>query len=74
VDAVVVDSTVADGYLAKNPDKYIYAYKDEAEAESFGIAIGKENEALKKVIDEVLADMEADGFINETLQYWFGAE
>ncbi len=74
VDAVVVDSTVADGYLAKNPDKYIYAYKDEAEAESFGIAIGKENEALKKVIDEVLADMEADGFIKETLEYWFGAE
>ena len=74
VDAVVVDSTVADGYLAKNPDKYIYAYKDEAEAESFGIAIGKNNEALKKVIDEVLADMEADGFIEETLQFWFGAE
>ena len=74
VDAVVVDSTVADGYLAKNPDKYIYAYKDEAEAESFGIAIGKNNEALKKVIDEVLADMEADGFIKETLEYWFGAE
>ena len=74
VDAVVVDSTVADGYLAKNPDKYIYAYKDEAEAESFGIAIGKENDALKKVIDEVLADMEADGFIKETLEYWFGAE
>ncbi len=74
VDAVVVDSTVADGYLAKNPDKYIYAYKDEAEAESFGIAIGKDNEALKKVIDEVLADMEADGFIKDTLEYWFGAE
>ncbi len=74
VDAVVVDSTVADGYLAKNPDKYIYAYKDEAEAESFGIAIGKNNEALKKVIDEVLADMEAEGFIKETLEYWFGAE
>ncbi|MBO4678194.1 MAG: transporter substrate-binding domain-containing protein [Lachnospiraceae bacterium] len=74
VDAVVVDSTVADGYLAKNPDKYIYAYKDEAEAESFGIAIGKNNEALKKVIDEVLADMEADGFIKESLDYWFGAE
>jgi len=74
VDAVVVDSTVADGYLAKNPDKYIYAYKDEAEAESFGIAIGKDNEALKKVIDEVLADMEADGFIKDSLDYWFGAE
>ncbi len=73
VDAVVVDSTVADGYLAKNPDKYVYAYKDEAEAEVFGIAIGKENTALKNVIDQVLADMESDGFIKDTLDYWFGA-
>ena len=74
VDAVVVDSTVADGYLGKNPGKYNYAYKDESEAEYFGVAIGKENTALKKVIDEVLADMEADGFIKDTLEYWFGAK
>ncbi len=74
VDAVVVDSTVADGYLAKNPDAYIYAYKDESEAEEFGIAMGKDNTALKAVIDQVLADMEADGFIAETFDYWFGAE
>ncbi len=73
VDAVVVDSTVADGYLAKNPDAYIYAYKDEAEAEYFGIAMGKDNTALKAAIDQALADMEADGFIAETYAYWFGA-
>lgn len=73
VDAVLVDSTVADGYLAKNPDAYVYAYKDDSEAEYFGIAIGKENTALKALIDEVLADMEADGFIAETYDYWFGA-
>ena len=73
VDAVVVDSTVADGYLAKNPDSYIYAYKDESEAEYFGIAMGKDNTALLNAINEVLADMEADGFIAETYAYWFGA-
>ena len=73
VDAVVVDSTVADGYLAKNPDKYVYAYKDEAEAEYFGIAMGKDNTELQKVVNEVLADMEADGFIAETYNYWFGS-
>ncbi len=73
VDAVVVDSTVADGYLAKNPDAYIYAYRDEAEAEYFGIAMGKDNTALKAAIDQALADMEADGFIAETYAYWFGA-
>ncbi len=73
VDAVLVDSTVADGYLAKNPDAYVYAYKDEAEAEYFGIAMGKDNTALKAAIDQALAEMEADGFIAETYDYWFGA-
>lgn len=72
VDAVCVDSTVADGYLAKNPDKYIYAFKDEAEAEMFGIAMGLNNTALKEAVDWALAGMEADGFIEETRNYWFG--
>ncbi|MBR6303900.1 MAG: transporter substrate-binding domain-containing protein, partial [Lachnospiraceae bacterium] len=73
VDAVLVDSTVADGYLAKNPDKYIYAYKDESEAEEFGIAMGLENTALKEAVDWALAGMEADGYIDETYDYWFGS-
>lgn len=72
VDAVCVDSTVADGYLAKNPDKYVYAFKDEAEAEMFGIAMGLNNTALKEAVDWALAGMEADGFIEETRNYWFG--
>ena len=73
VDAVLVDSTVADGYLAKNPDKYIYAFKDESEAEEFGIAMGLENTALKEAVDWALAGMEADGYIAETYDYWFGS-
>ena len=73
VDAVCVDSTVADGYLAKNPGKYIYAFKDESEPESFGIAIGKENTALQKAVNDALAEMEKEGFIKETYEYWFGA-
>ena len=73
VDAVCVDSTVADGYLAKNPDKYVYAFKDQSEPETFGIAIGKNNTALQEAINEALAGMEKDGFIKETYEYWFGA-
>ncbi|MCR5310595.1 MAG: transporter substrate-binding domain-containing protein [Lachnospiraceae bacterium] len=73
VDAVCVDSTVADGYLAKNPDKYVYAFKDQSEPEYFGIAMGKNNTALQKAINEALAAMEKDGFIKETYEYWFGA-
>ena len=73
VDAVVVDSTVADGYIAKYPEDYVIAYKDEAEAEQFGIAMGPENTALQEALNKALAEMEADGFIRETYDYWFGS-
>ena len=73
IDAICVDSTVADGYVASDPDKYTMAYKDEKEAEQFGIAIVKGNTALQDAINKVLADMEADGFIKDTYDYWFGA-
>ena len=73
VDAVAVDSTVADGYVAQSPDKYTIAYQDEKEPEQFGIAMGLKNTALKSAIDEALAQMEADGFIKETYDYWFGS-
>lgn len=72
VDAVVVDSTVADGYIAKSSD-YVIAYKDDAEAEEFGIAVGKENTALQQAINQALAELEAEGYIKETYDYWFGA-
>ena len=73
VDAIAVDSTVADGYVSQSPDKYTIAYQDEKEPEQFGIAMGLENTALKSAIDEALAQMEADGFIQETYDYWFGS-
>lgn len=73
IDAVVVDSTVADGYVAKEPDKYTIIYKDDSEPEQFGIAMGKENTALQTAINETLAQMEEEGFIEDTYNYWFGA-
>ena len=71
VDAVVVDSTVADGYVAKSSD-YVIAYKDQSEAEEFGIAMGKGSTALQAAINAALAELEAEGFIEETYKYWFG--
>lgn len=73
IDAVVVDSTVADGYVAKEGDKYEIAYKDDSEAEEFAIAMAPESKELQAAIDEALAQMEADGFIQDTYDYWFGA-
>ena len=71
VDAVVVDSTVADGYI-NSSDDFVIAYKDTAEAEQFGIAMGKENTALQAAINQALAELEEEGYIQETYDYWFG--
>ena len=73
IDAVVVDSTVADGYVAKEPDKYTIIFEDESEPEQFGIAVGLNNTPLQTAINEALAQMEADGFIQDTYDYWFGS-
>ena len=72
VDAVVVDSTVADGYI-NSSDDFVIAYKYTAEAEQFGIAMGKENAALQAAINQALAELEEEGYIQETYDYWFGA-
>ncbi len=72
VDAVVVDSTVAESYVAKNSDDYEIAFTDNSEPEEFGIAIGKGNEKLQAAINEALAQMEEDGYIADAYDYWFG--
>ena len=72
IDAVVVDSTVADGYV-NSSDAFKIVYKDTEEPEQFGIAISVDNEALQTAINEALAELEAEGFIQETYDYWFGS-
>lgn len=73
VDAVVVDSTVADGYIAREPEKYTIIFVDESEPEQFGIAMGLENTALQAAINEAMAQMEEEGFIQDTYDFWFGS-
>ncbi len=73
VDAVVVDSTVADGYLASNPDSYVKAFQDESEPEQFGVAIGMKNTALQKAINEAIAQLTEEGFFEENVAHWFGS-
>ncbi len=73
VDAVVVDSTVADGYLASNPDKYVKAFQDESEPEQFGVAMGLNNAALQTAINEAIAQLTEEGFFEENIIHWFGA-
>jgi polar amino acid transport system substrate-binding protein len=73
VDAVVVDSTVADGYVASNPDKFMIAYLDDSEAEQFGVALGKDNTALQTAINEAIAELTEEGFFAENVEHWFGS-
>ena len=72
VDAVVVDSTVADGYLAANPDKFVKAFQDESEPEQFGVAMALDNTALQAAINEAIAQLTAEGFFEANVAYWFG--
>ncbi len=73
VDAVVCDSTVADGYLAANPDGYVKVYQDESEPEQFGVAMGLDNTALQTAINEAIAQLDEEGFFAENVAFWFGA-
>ena len=72
VDAVVVDSTVADGYLASNPDKFVKAFQDESEPEQFGVAMALDNTALQAAVNEAIAQLTAEGFFDSNVAYWFG--
>lgn len=74
INAVVVDSTVADGFVAKNPDKYEKAFSDKTEPEEFGIAIGKNNAKLQEAINKALEQMDKDGFLKDTADYWFSSQ
>ena len=72
VDAVVVDSTVADGYLASNPDKFVKIFQDESEPEQFGVAMALDNTALQAAVNEAIAQLTTEGFFESNVAYWFG--
>jgi ABC-type amino acid transport substrate-binding protein len=72
VDIVVCDSTVADGYLAAEPDAYKIAYLDESEPEQFAIAIGLTNVELQTAVNGAIAALSEEGFFEENFAFWFG--
>ena len=71
VDAVVVDSTVADGYLASNPDKFVKIFQDESEPEQFGVAMALDNTALQTAINAAIGELTSEGFFTSNYDYWF---
>lgn len=73
VDVVLCDSTVADGYVASNPDKYVKIFEDNTSPEQFGVAIGKGNAGLQTAINTAIAELKDEGFFESNIEKWFGA-
>ena len=49
------------------------AYQDESEPEKFGVAIGKNNVALQSAINKAIDQLTEEGFFEENIEFWFGA-
>ncbi|XVQ86778.1 ABC transporter substrate-binding protein [Microbispora siamensis] len=74
-DVIVQDLPVVLTWL-KKPDvsaKFEHAASLNT-GEQYGIGMKKDNTALKKVVDEVLAAAKSDGTYNEIYKKWFGTE
>lgn len=71
VDVVLCDSSVANGYVSKNPNEYKIAYTDTAEPEEFGIAVKKGDSAMQDALNKALAELTADGFFTQNETKWF---
>ena len=50
------------------------AFSDKTEPEEFGIAIGKNNAKLQEAINKALEQMDKDGFLKDTADYWFSSQ
>lgn len=73
VDVALIDSTVADGFVADSPDKFKIAYLDKTSPEQFGIAVGKEDTKMQEALNEILAELKSEGFLEENYTKWFGS-
>ncbi|MDR3238819.1 MAG: transporter substrate-binding domain-containing protein, partial [Clostridiales bacterium] len=73
-DAVLCDSTVADGYLAREPDNFeitwIQSSEEGAEAETFGVAMKKGNAKLQEAINVALDNLSKSGQLDEIRKNW----
>jgi polar amino acid transport system substrate-binding protein len=70
VDAVIIDSYAADGYIGTNAGK-LKKVGEPFTSEDLGIAMKKGDSALKAAIDAALAQMKADGTLDKLYKTWF---
>lgn len=70
VDAVIIDSYAADGFIGLNPDK-LKKVGEPFTSEALGIAIKQGDTALKQAFDAALAQIKTDGALDRLYQKWF---
>ncbi|MCL2708687.1 MAG: transporter substrate-binding domain-containing protein, partial [Defluviitaleaceae bacterium] len=74
VDCILTDSTVAEGYVGREPDVFAISWhqKNEpgAEAEIFGIAMKKGNSLLVSAVNDALKQLEENGRLDKLRQEW----
>ena len=71
VDAAVYDNTVVGDVIARNPDFKVATEFDTGE--QYGMAVKKDgNVDLLRSINDVLADLKADGGYDKIYATWFG--
>ncbi|GHS93665.1 basic amino acid ABC transporter substrate-binding protein [Synergistales bacterium] len=74
IDAVFCDSTVSEGYTAREPDNFVMSWlqKDEEgeEAEVFGIAVKKGNAKLKDALNKALQELRESGELDKIIKNW----
>jgi polar amino acid transport system substrate-binding protein len=74
LDAVIADSTVADGYISREPDNFELTWHQStqpgAEAEVFGIAVKKGNSQLVDALNSALQRLEESGKLDAIRKEW----
>ncbi|MCM1334921.1 MAG: ABC transporter substrate-binding protein [Bacteroides sp.] len=70
LDAVICDSTVADSYLGEG-SKFERTWMQDSDPELFAVCIQKENTELQSKINAAIAEIKADGTLDEILAKYF---
>lgn len=71
VDAVIADYPTAVAFVNKNTDKLMVVGEVFTD-ENYGIAFCKGNDELITQVNTALAELKADGYINELVNTWYG--
>lgn len=73
IDAVLCDSTVAADYLSNHPGEYTIAWTQTDAPETMAIAVPTGDAKLQTNINNAIAQLKADGTINDLYAAWFSS-